>query len=74
MKEQFGKVNTHARAHAAVGRRAARDEEPARRRRGLNDSGISVSKLLLNPLFFLEATGEVYQGNSGRFRRTSAAT
>jgi hypothetical protein len=35
---------------------------------GLNDSGISVSKLLLNPLFFLEATGEVYQGNSGPFQ------
>ena len=33
---------------------------------GLNDSGISVSKLILNPLFFLEATGEVYQGDSGR--------
>jgi len=27
-----------------------------------------VSKLLLNPLFFLEATGEVYQGNSGPFQ------
>jgi hypothetical protein len=34
---------------------------------GLNDSGISVSKLILNPLFFLEATGEVYQGSSGLF-------
>jgi hypothetical protein len=41
---------------------------------GLNDSGVSVSKLLMNPLFFLEATGEVYQGNSDRFRPTSAAT
>ena len=35
---------------------------------GLNDSGVSVSKLLLNPLFFLEATGELYQGNSGPFQ------
>jgi hypothetical protein len=34
---------------------------------GLSDSGISVSKLILNPLFFLEATGEVYQGSSGLF-------
>jgi hypothetical protein len=34
----------------------------------MKDSGISVSKLLLNPFFFLEATGEVYQGNSGVFQ------
>src|SRR6185503_10592044 len=32
---------------------------------GMNDSGFSVSKLVMNPLLFLEATGEVYQGNSG---------
>ena len=35
---------------------------------GISDSGISVSKLVLNPWFFLEATGEVYQGNSGLFQ------
>ncbi len=35
---------------------------------GVSDSGISVSKLVLNPWFFLEATGEVYQGNSGLFQ------
>jgi hypothetical protein len=34
---------------------------------GISDSGISVSKLLINPLFFLEATGEVYAGNSNVF-------
>jgi hypothetical protein len=37
---------------------------------GINDSGISVSKLILNPVLFLEATGEVYQGNSGVFQAT----
>ena len=64
MKEQFGKVNTmHAHTLPWV-------DEPLVMKNllggedGLNDSGISVSKLLLNPLFFLEATGEVYQGNS----------
>ena len=36
---------------------------------GLADSGVSVSKLILNPWFFLEATGEVYQGTSGCFNR-----
>lgn len=35
---------------------------------GLNDSGVSVSRLILNPLMFLEATGEVYQGSSGLFQ------
>ena len=34
---------------------------------GLADAGISVSKLILNPFMFLEATGEVYQGNSALF-------
>jgi hypothetical protein len=68
MKEQFGKVNT-MHAHTLpwvdvplVTKNLLGGEE------GLNDSGISVSKLLLNPFFFLEATGEVYQGNSGIFQ------
>ena len=34
LKAQFGKVNTHARPRPAVGRPAARHEEPAGRRRG----------------------------------------
>jgi hypothetical protein len=34
---------------------------------GLNDSGISVSRLISNPWMFLEATGEVYQGSSSVF-------
>ena len=35
---------------------------------GLSDSGVSVSKLIMNPWFFLEATGEVYQGSSSVFQ------
>ncbi len=35
---------------------------------GLADSGISVSKLIMNPWMFLEATGEIYQGTSGVFQ------
>jgi len=68
MKEQFGKANT-MHAHTLpwvdvpiVMKNFLGGEE------GLDDSGISVSKLLMNPLFFLEATGEVYQGNSGPFQ------
>jgi hypothetical protein len=68
MKEQFGKVNT-MHAHTLpwvdvpiVMKNFLGGEE------GLSDSGLSVSKLLINPLFFLEATGEVFQGNSGPFQ------
>ncbi len=65
-KEQFGKVNTmHPHVLPWV-------DEPLVMlnflgEEGLNDAGVSVSKLLLNPWFFLEATGELYQGNSGPF-------
>ena len=39
---------------------------------GLADAGLSVSKLLVNPLFFLEATGEVFRGDSGVFQGDGA--
>lgn len=66
-KEQFGKVNTlHPHVlpwvdEPIVMKNLLGGEE------GMNDAGLSVSKLLLNPWFFLEVTGEVYQGNSGPF-------
>ena len=63
MKEQFGKVNTlhpHALPWAdrplVMANLLGGDE-------GMSDSGVSVSKLLLNPLFFLEATGESVRGD-----------
>jgi hypothetical protein len=68
LKQQVGKVNT-LHAHSlpwvdrplVIGNLLGGDE-------GLSDSGVSVSKLLLNPWVFLEATGEVYQGSSGLFQ------
>jgi hypothetical protein len=68
LKEQFGKVNTlHAHGMSwtdvpLVMKNLLGGEE------GMTDAGISVSKLVLNPWFFLEATGEVYQGSSGVFQ------
>ena len=68
LKQQVGKVNTlHAHRLPWVDRPLASinllgGEE------GLADSGVSVSKLIANPWIFLEATGEVYQGNSGVFQ------
>jgi hypothetical protein len=68
MKQQFGKVNTlhpHSLPWADV---PLANINLLGGEEGLNDSGISVSKLILNPVMFLEATGEVYQGNSGVFQ------
>jgi hypothetical protein len=68
LKQQVGKTNTlHSHALSWVDRSLANlnllgGEE------GLADSGISVSKLIPNPLLFLEATGEVFTGNSGVFQ------
>jgi hypothetical protein len=67
LKAQFGKANTwHSHLMPAVDqpivvRNLLGGEE------GLNDSGISVSRLILNPLLFLEATGEIYQGQNELF-------
>jgi hypothetical protein len=67
MREQIGKTNT-LHAHMlpwveqpiVVGNLLGDPD-------GVSDSGISVSKLILNPWFFLEATGEIYQGTAGLF-------
>jgi hypothetical protein len=71
MKAQFGKVNTmHSHVLPWV-------DEPLPMvnllggDEGYNDSGISVSKLIMNPVLFLEATGEVYAGTGGPFQSTT---
>ena len=70
MKAQFGKVNTmHSHTLPWVDvplpmKNLLGGDE------GLNDSGISVSKLILNPVLFLEATGEIYNGDNGVFKST----
>ena len=68
MKAQFGKANTqHPHQMPWI-------DQPLLLKNllgsdeGLNDAGVSVSKLLMNPWFFLEATGEVYRGDSETFR------
>src|SRR5204862_5380468 len=32
---------------------------------GIDDAGVSVARLVPNPWFFLEATGQVFRGDSG---------
>ena len=67
MKAQFGKTNTfHSHNLPWV-------DQPLPIRNllggdeGLNDSGVSVSKLIPNPALFLEATGEIYNGTNALF-------
>lgn len=66
-KQQFGKTNTlHPHQLPWIDQPLAL-ENLLGGEEGLSDSGISVSRLILNPWIFLEATGEVYQGSSGVF-------
>jgi len=68
LKAAFGKVNTfHAHAlpwtdRPLVNQNLLGGEE------GLADSGVSISRLLPSDLVFLEATGEVYRGESEMFQ------
>ena len=61
-----------AHAHPAVGRSAARDAETWSAAKKGSASGLSVSRLIPNSLMFLEATGEVYRGDSDVFQSESA--
>ena len=67
MYPQFGKINTqHTHALSWVDRPLVATNffgEDGQ----FHDAGVSVSKLLLNPWLFLEATGEVFSGNSSVF-------
>jgi len=67
LKAEFGKVNT-MHSHTMPW-----DDTPLPMHNllggdeGLNDSGVSVSKLIMNPFMFLEATGEIYNGDDDLF-------
>ena len=66
-KQQFGKSNTqHPHQLPWVDQPVALNNLLGGEE-GLNDAGISISRLIMNPWIFLEATGEVYQGTSGVF-------
>jgi len=68
LKEQVGKVNTlHSHSLPWVDK-PLMVQNLFGGEEGIADSGISVSKLILNPIMFLEATGEVYAGTSDLFK------
>ncbi len=68
MKAQFGRTNTLHPHQLPFIDQPLMLQNVLGSEEGLNDSGVSVSKLLLNPWFFLEATGEVYKGDNATFR------
>jgi hypothetical protein len=67
MKAQFGKTNTQHPHQLPWVDQPLVLTDILGSEDGLNDSGVSVSKLIMNPWFFLEATGEVYRGESATF-------
>ena len=67
LKEQVGKVNTlHSHSLSWVDK-PLMVQNLFGGEEGIADSGVSVSKLILNPIMFLEATGELYAGTSDLF-------
>jgi len=68
LKQQVGKVNTLHAHMLPWADKPLMIENLFGGDEGLSDSGVSVSKLILNPWMFLEATGELYQGSSGIFQ------
>jgi hypothetical protein len=71
MRAQFGKVNTlHTHAMPSADRPLV-TQNLIGGEEGISDSGVSLSKLFDNPLLFLEATAEVYSGDSEVFQSES---
>jgi len=67
MRAQFGKVNpTHTHLMPTVDRPLVTDNLVGGDE-GLSDSGFSLSKLIANPILYVEATGEMFSGHSNVF-------
>jgi hypothetical protein len=71
MRAAFGKVNTlHDHVLPWTDRPIVTDNLVAGDE-GITDAGISVSRLIPNPWFFLEGTGQVYRGDSNDVFRSA---
>jgi hypothetical protein len=68
MRAQFGKVNTMHSHILPWADRPLVTENLVGGEEGISDAGMSLSKLIPNSLLFLEATGEVFMGNSDVFQ------
>ena len=71
MRAAFGKVNTLHRHLVPWTDRPLVITNLAGGEEGIADAGISAARLITNPWIFLEATGQVYRGNSGELFTSS---
>lgn len=71
MRAQFGKVNTLHTHFMPTADRPLVTQNLVGGEEGISDSGASLSKLFDNPLLFVEATAEVYSGDSEVFQSDS---
>jgi hypothetical protein len=65
MREAFGKVNTQHTHMIPWADRPLVTENLVNGEEGLSDAGVSVASLIPNRWIFLEATGQVFRGDSG---------
>jgi hypothetical protein len=65
MRAAFGKVNTLHNHVLSWTDRPLVTNNLVGGEDGISDAGISVARLIPNPWFFLEATGQVFRGDSG---------
>jgi hypothetical protein len=70
MRAQFGKVNTLHSHGLSWTDRPLVTQNLVGGDEGISESGLSLSRLITNPLLFLEATGEIYYGASEMFQST----
>lgn len=68
MRAQFGKVNTMHTHILPWADRPLVSQNLLGGEEGLSDAGLSVSKLIPNGFMFIDATGEVYRGDSAVFQ------
>ena len=66
MRAAFGKVNTLHNHVLPWTDRPLVTQNLVGGEDGITDAGISVARLIPNPWIFLEATGQVFRGDSGR--------
>jgi hypothetical protein len=65
MRAAFGKVNTLHNHVLPWADRPLVSNNLVNGEDGLDDAGVSVARLITNPWFFLEATGQAFRGDSG---------
>jgi hypothetical protein len=72
LRSAFGKVNTLHNHVLPWADRPIVTNNLVNGEEGIGDAGLSIARLIPNPWFFLEATGQVFRGDSGELFRSSS--